>query len=98
MYFLFVWYIVRMVSLALGAVMAIPRGILMGLASGVQKSGFRISVFDLAKQFENSGIKGVFFDAIADIFDQRLVLWAARATEKTPPKGLLFHFIESFKK
>jgi hypothetical protein len=70
MYFLFIWYILRMILLAVRAVLAIPRGIIAGFSSGVEKSGFRFSILNIGKQVEKSGIKHVFFDAIAEIFDQ----------------------------
>lgn len=70
MYFLFIWYILRMIVIAIQAVLAIPRGILTGLSSGLEQSGFRLSLLNIGKQVEKSGIKHVFFDGIAEIFDQ----------------------------
>ena len=70
MYFLFVFYILRMFTVAIWAVSSIPRGILNGIISGFQKSGFDGQAAKIKKSFDSAGIKEIFFDSIAEIFDQ----------------------------
>jgi len=70
MYFLFVFYILRMFTVAIWAVSSIPRGILNGIISGFQKSGFDIQAAKIKKSVDSAGIKEIFFDSIAEIFDQ----------------------------
>ena len=70
MYFLFVFYILRMFTVAVWAISSIPRGILNGIISGFQKSGFDIQASKIKSSVDGAGIKQIFFDSIAEIFDQ----------------------------
>ena len=70
MYFLFVFYILRMFTVAIWAISSIPRGILNGIISGFKKTGFDDQAAKIRKSIDSAGIKEIFFDSIAEIFDQ----------------------------
>ena len=70
MYFLFVFHILRMFTVAIWAISSIPRGILNGIISGFKKTGFDDQAAKIRKSIDSAGIKEIFFDSIAEIFDQ----------------------------
>ncbi len=70
MYFLVIFYILRMFTVGIWAVSSIPRGILNGIISGFQKSGFDIQASKIKNSIYGGGVKQIFFDSIAEIFDQ----------------------------